>query len=109
MSIPDLPLEVIGVIGQFLAGDHAFASLAALYSASHALQEETSSILHETAFLDTGDKVPAYLQDESEDGKKRREYIKSVSLTVERRPRPLTEISYLDFVSATVKPSRERP
>lgn len=79
MSLPDLPLELIVTVAEFLAGDHAFASLAALYSTNHQLREETASILYETLFLDNKDRMPAYLQDETEEGKRKAGYTKSVT------------------------------
>jgi hypothetical protein len=79
MSLPDLPLELIVTVAEFLAGDHAFSTLAALHATSHQLKEETSSILHETLFLDNKERMPAYVQDETEEGKRKARYTKSVT------------------------------
>jgi hypothetical protein len=79
MSLPDLPLELIVTVAEFLAGDHAFATLATLHSTNHQLKEETSSILYETLFLDNKNRMPTYLQDETEEGKRKAGYTKSVT------------------------------
>jgi hypothetical protein len=79
MVLPDLPLEVITIVAQFLAGDHAFATLAALHASNHALKQETSPILYETLFLDNKDNMSPYFQDSSEEGRRRMiKYTKSV-------------------------------
>jgi hypothetical protein len=84
MILPDLPLEVIIIVAQFLAADHAFATLVALHSASHAMKEETPAILYETLFLDCTDKIPRFYKEgfrpgASDDLKSKFRYIKSVS------------------------------
>jgi hypothetical protein len=76
MPLPDLPLEVILIVAQFLAGDHAFATLGALHSCSHALKEETSSVLYETIFLDNPKKVPKWFCSGVDVVKRIRQYIK---------------------------------
>jgi hypothetical protein len=48
MDPPQLPTELIVVIGEFLAGDLAFGSLAKLNLATRAIHEETLSVLFDT-------------------------------------------------------------
>lgn len=50
--IPDLPLDVYGVIAEFLAGSFAFATLANLNVANHSIWDETTPVLYETLLLD---------------------------------------------------------
>jgi hypothetical protein len=52
MSRPDLPLDVLVTVAEFLAGDHAFGTLAALNRVSHGLRSGTMPVLYETFFLD---------------------------------------------------------
>jgi hypothetical protein len=54
MSLPDLPLDVVVTVGEFLAGDHAFGTLAALHQVSRAIKHGTLAVLYETLFLDKG-------------------------------------------------------
>jgi hypothetical protein len=51
-SQPDMPPEILGVVSEFLAGQHSFGSLASLNVASRAIHEETLSVLYETLLLD---------------------------------------------------------
>ncbi|KAJ9098437.1 hypothetical protein QFC20_005956 [Naganishia adeliensis] len=48
----DIPLDVLGVISEFLAGDLAFGTLASLNVANHGIREETLPILYETVVFD---------------------------------------------------------
>lgn len=50
--IPDLPLDVYGVIAEFLAGAFAFGTLASLNVANHLIRDETTPVLYETLLLD---------------------------------------------------------
>jgi hypothetical protein len=47
-----LPLDVYGVIAEFLAGAHAFKSLSHLNIANHTVHDETLPVLYETFFMD---------------------------------------------------------
>jgi hypothetical protein len=50
--IPNLPLDIYGVIAEFLAGAFAFGTLASLNVANHLIRDETTSVLYETLLLD---------------------------------------------------------
>jgi hypothetical protein len=54
MSTPELPFDVLVTVAEFLAGDHAFGTLAALHQTSRELKEGTLAVLYETFFLDKG-------------------------------------------------------
>lgn len=62
--IPDLPLDVYGIIAEFLAGSFVFGTLANINVASRLIQEETLPVLYETLLIDDEEKWP-----QSEDGK----------------------------------------
>jgi hypothetical protein len=69
MPIPDLPLDVIYVIGCHLAGIHAFGSLAALHLTNHDVAETVLPILYETVILDDMDR-PLLNVNEASEGQK---------------------------------------
>lgn len=48
----DIPLDVFGVMSEFLAGDNAVGTLASLNLANRAIREETLPVLYETVLLD---------------------------------------------------------
>lgn len=50
--VPDLPLDIYGVIAEFLAGAFAFRTLANLNVANHGIRDETTPILYETVMFD---------------------------------------------------------
>lgn len=56
--IPDLPLDIYGVIADFLAGSFAFGTLANLNVASHFIREETLPVLYETLLMNDEEKWP---------------------------------------------------
>lgn len=60
MSPPDLPLDVIIVVSQFLAGCYAFGSLAALHLADHNVRDATLSVLYETVLMNNFEHLPYY-------------------------------------------------
>lgn len=62
MPLPDLPVDVLIVVSEFLAGDHAFGTIAAMNQASHATREGTTPVLYETLFLDKVDET-AFFRD----------------------------------------------
>jgi hypothetical protein len=62
MSLPDLPVDVLITVSEFLAGAHAFGTIAALNQASHATREGTTPLLYETIFLDKVDET-AFFRD----------------------------------------------
>lgn len=101
--LPDLPTEIIVLVGQFLAGNHAFGTLAALHTTSHALKEETTPILYETLFLDNKDNMPFYFQDAGVE-KKMIKYAKSVYGGV-AEDRDLIYIICPDSVSVMITPT----
>jgi hypothetical protein len=51
-NIPQLPLEIYGLIAEHLTGDHAFATAGRLNRVSRAVHAETSSVLWESLYLD---------------------------------------------------------
>jgi hypothetical protein len=63
MSPPDLPLDVIVTVAEFLAGDHAFETLAALNQASRTVKQATLAVLFETLFFDNVDEMDFFQQD----------------------------------------------
>jgi hypothetical protein len=52
MDPPQLPTELIVVIGEFLAGSFAYGSLANLNAATRAVHEETLPVLFDTVVWD---------------------------------------------------------
>lgn len=52
MPLPELPTDIITVIAQFLAGCHAFGSLASLHMAKRDVRDATMPVLFETVFMD---------------------------------------------------------
>jgi hypothetical protein len=62
MPLPDLPVDVLITVSEFLAGDHAFGTIAALSQANHATREGTTPVLYETFFLDKVDEL-AFFRD----------------------------------------------
>lgn len=75
-----LPVELLVIVGQFLAGDRKLGTLASLNSASKPIQEETKAILYETLFLKHSRKVARALSDPTRTPLKWR-YCKYVFLT----------------------------
>lgn len=55
--MPQLPVELFGVIGEFLSGDLCFGTLANLNAACRAVQEETLPVLYETLVLRWSDTI----------------------------------------------------
>jgi hypothetical protein len=53
-------VDVLGVVAEFLAGDHAFGTLANLSIASHVTREVTLSVLYETLLLDNAKNLAHY-------------------------------------------------
>jgi hypothetical protein len=66
MLVPDLPLDVIYVIGCHLAGIHAFGTLASLHLANHAVAETVLPVLYETLFLTNLRRIPSGVECEGE-------------------------------------------
>jgi hypothetical protein len=58
--IPPLPYEIFSIIAEFLAGAHAFGTLANLNVANHMMRMETMPILYETVLLDNIEKLEYY-------------------------------------------------
>jgi hypothetical protein len=50
--MPQLPVELIGVIAEHLIGGHAFGTVASLNLASKAIRRETLPVLYETLLLE---------------------------------------------------------
>jgi hypothetical protein len=50
--VPDLPVDIYGVIAEFLAGAFAFGTLANLNVADHGIRDVTTPVLYETLLLD---------------------------------------------------------
>jgi hypothetical protein len=50
--IPDLPLDIHGVIAEFLAGAFAFGTLANLNVANQGIRDVTTPVLYETLLMD---------------------------------------------------------
>lgn len=58
--IPPLPYEIFSIIAEFLAGAHAFGTLANLAVASHMMRMETMPVLYETVLLDNIENLEYY-------------------------------------------------
>jgi hypothetical protein len=58
MVVPELSLDVIYVIACYLAGDHAFGTLAALHLANHDVAETVLPVLYETVLMDNDHNMP---------------------------------------------------
>jgi hypothetical protein len=67
MSIPDIPLDVIITVAEFLAGDHAFGTLGALNQLNHEIKIGTMPVLYETLFFDKLDQTDFYRPEEVDD------------------------------------------
>lgn len=48
----EIPLDVLGVVAEFVAGAHCFGTLANLNIANHDLHDQTLPVLSETLLLD---------------------------------------------------------
>jgi hypothetical protein len=68
MSAPNLPLDLLITVAEFLAGSHAFGTLAALNQVNHDIQSGTTPVLYETLFLDKVDEMRVLGDHEKGDG-----------------------------------------
>lgn len=68
MSPPNLPLDLLITVSEFLAGSHAFGTLAALNRTNHKLRSGTIPVLYETLFLDKVDEIRFLGNDEKGNG-----------------------------------------
>lgn len=66
MPLPDLPLDLIYVIGCHLAGIFAFGTLAALHLANHDVAEIVLPVLYETLLVDNMKRPLPYTDGENE-------------------------------------------
>lgn len=57
---PPLPYEVFGIIADYLAGSHAFGTLANLNIVNHLMRMETLLVLYETVLLDNIENLEYY-------------------------------------------------
>lgn len=66
MPVPELPLDVIYIIGCHLAGLFAFGSLAALHPVNHDVAETVLPVLYETVLTDNMERPPSNIDGEDE-------------------------------------------
>lgn len=64
MPLPNIPTEVLIIVAEFLAGDRAFGTLAALHMADREMQMEILPVLYETLFMDNKNHLLPFLEDE---------------------------------------------
>ncbi|KAJ9091790.1 hypothetical protein QFC21_007093 [Naganishia friedmannii] len=64
MADDAFPTEIYGIIGQFLAGDAAFGTLASLNTANHSIRDETLPMLYETVCFKSVSDIPECSSDQ---------------------------------------------
>jgi hypothetical protein len=63
-----LPVEVLVIVGQFLAGSYCFGTLANLNSVSKSMHEESQPVLYETLILKYSKEVETSILASSDPG-----------------------------------------
>lgn len=74
-----LPVEVLVIVGQFLAGSYCFGTLANLNSASKSMHQESQPVLYETLILKYSKEVETSILASSHPGWK---YVRCVQTAV---------------------------